>query len=179
MRTRKVPLRSAVGALGCDFRRRTDSRYGRVGARGARESPYAAEPFGVRQSDFQGLRPHRFPGRPSDQPHLEKRCGGPDVADQRRGGCQQSRRGTGITPSDEELRMATLRAVYGDSGLTRNSLGPDPPIHIVVRNGHVMLVGVVRHEVDRSDAYARAVSAAGVSNVTNQLQTTDQQDGTQ
>jgi osmotically-inducible protein OsmY len=78
-----------------------------------------------------------------------------------------------ITPSDEEIRMATLRAVYGDSGLTRDSLGPDPPIHIVVRNGHVMLVGVVRNEVERSDAYARAVNVAGVANVTNQLQTTD------
>jgi hyperosmotically inducible protein len=78
-----------------------------------------------------------------------------------------------ITPSDEATRMATLHAVYGDSGLTPYSLGSDPPIHIVVQNGHVMLVGVVRNEVERSDAYARAVSIAGVANVTNQLQTID------
>jgi len=76
-----------------------------------------------------------------------------------------------MTPSDQDVRMATLRAVYGDPNLTPDSLGPDPPIHIVVRNGNVMLEGRVRNIVERSDAYARAASVPGVAGVTNELQT--------
>jgi osmotically-inducible protein OsmY len=79
-----------------------------------------------------------------------------------------------ITPSDEAIRMATMRAVYGDDpSLTQYSLGPNPPIHIVVRNGYVMLEGVVHNEVARSDAYAQAVSVPGVLGVTNELQLTN------
>jgi len=76
-----------------------------------------------------------------------------------------------MTPSDQAIRMATLHAVYGDPNLTEDSLGPNPPIHIVVRNGNVMLEGRVRDIVERSDAYAQAASVPGVAGITNELQT--------
>jgi hyperosmotically inducible protein len=45
-----------------------------------------------------------------------------------------------------------------------------PPIHIIVKNGRVTLKGVVASESDKRLAYVQARGAAGVFEVTNQLQ---------
>jgi len=44
-----------------------------------------------------------------------------------------------------------------------------PPIHIIVKNGRVTLVGVVANEMDRVVAVTRAKSVPGTFAVTDQL----------
>ena len=74
------------------------------------------------------------------------------------------------SPFDDELRQRIARAIYGNANFWNYAAMPNPPIHIVVDNGHVTLSGVVRSNVDR--ALARSlVSGFGVFSVTNNLKT--------
>jgi hyperosmotically inducible protein len=45
-----------------------------------------------------------------------------------------------------------------------------PPIHIIVKNGHVNLEGMVRTQTDKDDAFIRANGVPGVFSVQNNLQ---------
>jgi hyperosmotically inducible protein len=65
--------------------------------------------------------------------------------------------------------LAVARAIFGDSVLSRYSWGAVPPIHIIVKNGHVTLEGVVANETDRNIANIRANGVFGVFSVTNDL----------
>lgn len=71
--------------------------------------------------------------------------------------------------SDDAIRLATYRAVYGHSSLNRYALQAVPPIHIVVKSGRVMLEGVVASETDRNVANIQANGVSGVFSVTNNL----------
>ena len=46
-----------------------------------------------------------------------------------------------------------------------------PPIHIIVKNGNVTLVGVVLNNIDKTLALTRAKSVSGVFSVMDQLTT--------
>lgn len=70
---------------------------------------------------------------------------------------------------DDRIRLAEYRAIYGATQLNRYALNPNPPIHIIVKNGHVTLVGVVDNEGDRNVAYIRASAVPDVFSVTNRL----------
>lgn len=61
--------------------------------------------------------------------------------------------------NDDNLRMRVARAIYRDSALSRYSIQAVPPIHIIVRNGHVTLEGVVNNELEKNVAGIRAGSA--------------------
>ncbi len=75
------------------------------------------------------------------------------------------------TPLDNQLRWAMYRAIfYKNSPLFHYSLGPNPPIHIIVSNGRVKLVGVVINKMDRQIAEVRARAVPGVISVKNELQ---------
>jgi len=74
-----------------------------------------------------------------------------------------------LSPSDESLRRALFRAIYGEASLNRYALQAIPPIHIIVENGHVTLVGVVANEADKNIANIRANSVPGVFSVNNDL----------
>jgi hyperosmotically inducible protein len=74
-----------------------------------------------------------------------------------------------VSPNDDHIRMAEFRAIYGDPALSRYVLGAVPPIHIIVKNGHVDLVGVVANQMDKQIAGIRANSVPGVFSVTNDL----------
>lgn len=96
------------------------------------------------------------------------------------------------SPNDDRIRAAVYRAIYSAAPLqkyTSNRGGPrmpsvaraaggitaDPPlgfhaIHIIVRNGHVTLTGVVNNEADMAMAEIRANGVPGVFSVDNQLQ---------
>ena len=50
------------------------------------------------------------------------------------------------------------------------AIQPVPPIHIIVKNGHVNLEGVVRTQTDKDDAFIRANGVSGVFSVQNNLQ---------
>src|SRR5579872_3431102 len=66
-----------------------------------------------------------------------------------------------LSPDDDRIRMATYRALYGDPALNRYAIQAVPPIHIIVRNGHVTLEGVVATESEKNIAGIRANSVPG------------------
>jgi hyperosmotically inducible protein len=63
---------------------------------------------------------------------------------------------------DDNLRVRVARAIYGDTTLSRYAMQAVPPIHIIVKNGHVSLEGVVNNEMEKNLASLRA-SSAGLS----------------
>ena len=74
-----------------------------------------------------------------------------------------------ISPMDNRIRLAELRAIYRNSELNRYAAGPLPSIHIIVKNGHVTLAGVVATEMDRNVAGIKANGVPFVFSVTNDL----------
>jgi hyperosmotically inducible protein len=75
-----------------------------------------------------------------------------------------------LSPNDDQIRRATYQAIYSSPALFRYGMGAVPPIHIVVKNGHVTLEGVVDTEADKNVANIQANSVPGVFSVTNNLQ---------
>ena len=74
-----------------------------------------------------------------------------------------------LSPEDDRIRIAAFRAIYGEPPLDRYALQAVPPIHIIVKNGHLTLEGVVANEADKNLAGIRANSVRGVFSVTNHL----------
>jgi hyperosmotically inducible protein len=74
-----------------------------------------------------------------------------------------------VSPMDDQIRRAVFRAIYGDSALSRYGFSALPSIHIIVKNGHVTLEGVVDSEGDKNLANIRASSVPNVFSVTNNL----------
>jgi hyperosmotically inducible protein len=75
-----------------------------------------------------------------------------------------------VSPSDDQIRRAVYRAVYGTAGLDRYAMRAVPTIHIIVKNGHVFLEGAVATEGDKNLANIKASGVSGVFSVTNNLQ---------
>jgi len=75
-----------------------------------------------------------------------------------------------VSFQDDRIRRRAYRAIYSHSVLQRYAQHPVPPIHIIVRNGHMTLVGVVATEMERNVAYIQASSVSGAFSVTNRLQ---------
>ncbi len=71
---------------------------------------------------------------------------------------------------DDELRYRIARSIYRNSNFWTYAIMPNPPIHIVVENGHVTLTGVVQSNVDRVLARSLA-SQFGALTVTSDLKT--------
>jgi hyperosmotically inducible periplasmic protein len=74
-----------------------------------------------------------------------------------------------LSPFDNRVRVAEYRAIFGRDGLYRYAMGALPSIHIIVKNGHVTLEGVVNSQADRNLAGLYANSVFGVFSVTNHL----------
>jgi hyperosmotically inducible periplasmic protein len=79
-----------------------------------------------------------------------------------------------LSPNDDRIR----RAVYGtlfnfNSPLHRYGLGAVPSIHIIVKNGHVTLKGVVDRQADSNLAKIRVNGVPGIFSVNNQLTVSD------
>jgi hyperosmotically inducible protein len=75
-----------------------------------------------------------------------------------------------LSPFDDEIRRAEYRAIYGAPELQRYAMGVLPSIHIIVKGGHVTLVGTVDSEMDKNVAEIRAKSVPNVFSVDDQLQ---------
>ena len=75
-----------------------------------------------------------------------------------------------VSTWDEELRVRIARAIYGNSAFWQYGAMANPPIHIIVENGHVRLTGVVNSNVERMLARSLAVGF-GEFSVTNELRT--------
>lgn len=74
------------------------------------------------------------------------------------------------SPNDDQIRRATYRAIYGNDVLSTYSLRAVPPIHIIVKNGHVTLKGAVARSMDKQIAEMQAKSVPGVFSVQDDLQ---------
>ena len=71
---------------------------------------------------------------------------------------------------DDELRRRIARAIYGSPSFWSYGAMVNPPIHIIVENGHVTLTGVVNSKVER--ALARSLATGrGEFSVVNELRT--------
>jgi hyperosmotically inducible periplasmic protein len=70
---------------------------------------------------------------------------------------------------DEDLRFTIASRIYRDPLFWNYAIQPDPPIHVIVDNGHVTLTGVVHSEVERRTAEAIARATWGFFTVENKL----------
>jgi hyperosmotically inducible protein len=70
---------------------------------------------------------------------------------------------------DDQIRRQELNAIYGFPTLQRYGWGTMPSIHIIVKNGHVTLEGVVSNEADKNAANIQANGVPNVFSVTNNL----------
>lgn len=75
-----------------------------------------------------------------------------------------------VSPFDDELRARIARAIYGHASFWHYAAMAQPPIHIVVENGHVTLTGVVQNNVERMLARSLATTY-GAFSVKNDLKT--------
>lgn len=75
-----------------------------------------------------------------------------------------------LSPNDDKIRRQVFRAIYGGGQLAdRYGFQAVPSIHIIVKNGHVTLEGVVINEGDKNIANIQANSVPGVFSVDNNL----------
>jgi hyperosmotically inducible protein len=75
-----------------------------------------------------------------------------------------------LSMNDDAIRLHVYRSLYRfNSPLFQYSIQAVPPIHIIVKNGHVTLKGVVLNSMDRQLAYAAAAGVPGVFDVKNEL----------
>jgi hyperosmotically inducible periplasmic protein len=76
-----------------------------------------------------------------------------------------------LSPMDDQVRRAEYRAIYGDPVLsTRYGYQALPSIHILVKNGHVRLEGIVANQGDKNLIGIRANGVPNVFSVENALQ---------
>jgi osmotically-inducible protein OsmY len=75
-----------------------------------------------------------------------------------------------VSQFDDGLRLRTLRAIYGDSVLSKYAMDPARPIRIIVANGHVTLYGSVDSKMDKEIAGLRANQLFGAFSVENKLE---------
>jgi len=80
-----------------------------------------------------------------------------------------------LSSHDDRIRLALYKELYGDAALSRYGFMAVPSIHIIVKNGHVTLDGVVDREADKNIAGVRANQVTGVFSVTNNLQVIDKE----
>jgi len=74
-----------------------------------------------------------------------------------------------LSPMDDRLRQSMYRAIYAYPPLQRYGMPVVKPIRIIVKNGHVTLIGVVDSVGDKNLAGLRANTAPGVFSVKNDL----------
>ncbi len=75
-----------------------------------------------------------------------------------------------LSPNDDQIRRAEYRVIYGDEAISiRYGYRAVPSIHIIVKNGHVDLEGVVANQADKNLINIRANGVPSVFSVTNDL----------
>lgn len=76
--------------------------------------------------------------------------------------------------SDDRLRVAIVDAIYRDPAF-ENYSRVDPPIRVIVNNGHVTLVGFVRSQIEAIKAESAARGVFGVLAFENKVQVAGKQ----
>jgi osmotically-inducible protein OsmY len=77
-----------------------------------------------------------------------------------------------LSPTDDQIRRAEYHAIYSQDKLSRYGMGALQSIHIIVKNGHVTLEGVVDSQQDKDAAGIYAKGVPGVFSVDNNLSVT-------
>ena len=75
-----------------------------------------------------------------------------------------------LSPFDNDVRLRVARAIYANPVLWRHGMQVNPPIHIVVRDGKVVLSGVVSSEMEKNIAEMSARSAGLYFGLENRIQ---------
>lgn len=70
---------------------------------------------------------------------------------------------------DDDIRIRTALAIYGNRILSKYALDPQKPIRIVVDNGQVTLYGVVDRQIDKQIAEMQARSVPNGFSVDDKL----------
>lgn len=73
------------------------------------------------------------------------------------------------SPLDDQIRRAEFRAIYRTTAMDIYAIRSVPPIHIIVKNGHVTLEGVVANPNDKNIAGLVANQVPNVFSVINNL----------
>ena len=73
-----------------------------------------------------------------------------------------------VSRRDTKLRYLVARAIYGSSTFWHYAARQNPPIHVLVKHGHVTLTGTVDNETERAMAGVLASQFAADS-LTNPL----------
>ena len=76
-----------------------------------------------------------------------------------------------LSPSDDRIRVAAYRAIFGKPSLEKYAQRAVPPIHIIVKNGSITLYGVVLNQADKDLAGIAAREVPGTFGITNNLRT--------
>ena len=71
--------------------------------------------------------------------------------------------------ADDRLRVTIANGIYRDEAFLNYSM-VDPPVHVIVNNGHVTLIGYVRSDIERIKAESVARSVNGVLALDNKIQ---------
>jgi len=77
--------------------------------------------------------------------------------------------------NDDRIRRDVYRAIYGNSVLSQYQMRAVPPIHIIVKNGHVTLEGVVARAMEKQIAGMQANQVPDVFSVTNNLKVEEEE----
>ena len=75
-----------------------------------------------------------------------------------------------VSPMDWQISRAVFNAIYRQPGFEQYGFQAIPQIHIIVKNGHVTLLGYVTNEGDKTRAGMAANSVPNVFSVDNELQ---------
>ena len=74
-----------------------------------------------------------------------------------------------LSPTDDQIRRAAFREIYGTTALDRYAFQAVPSIHIIVKDGHIVLEGTVANQADRDMAGVRANTVPNAFSVDNHL----------
>jgi hyperosmotically inducible periplasmic protein len=74
-----------------------------------------------------------------------------------------------VSSNDDRIRLDIARNIYRTDTLERYGFQVNPSIHIIVKNGNVVLEGVVDSEGDKTIAGFKAREVGGVFDVKNNL----------
>ena len=74
------------------------------------------------------------------------------------------------SPVDSRVRTELANRIYNHPVLSRYANRPDPPIHIIVENGRVILTGAVNSELEKRIAGSVVRGTFGVLSIDNKLQ---------
>jgi hyperosmotically inducible protein len=74
-----------------------------------------------------------------------------------------------ISPGDERIRLAVYRAFFDNTDLSVYVIRAVPPIHFIVENGNVTLIGLVATQAEKDMAEIAVGQVPGVFSVVNNL----------